>query len=201
MKTLLKIGPKDHGKPIDYEDFAAAAWEEGYQYELIDGKLYVAPQANFPQGYIEKWVYDELLPYSKRHAAVINYVHQKARVFVPHRPGITIPEPDVTAFRDFPRHLPFNQIRWEDLSPVLVVEVLSLDDPDKDLVRNVELYLQVPTIREYWIIDTRQSVAEPIMYVYRRRGQRWQRRLEIHFGETYTTGLLPGFMLVLNPQS
>jgi Uma2 family endonuclease len=36
---------------------------------------------------------------------------------------------------------------------VLVGEVVWEDDPDKDLVRNVELYLQVPSIREYWVLD------------------------------------------------
>ena len=42
--------------------------------------------------------------------------------------GVTNPQPDLAAYRDFPLHLPFDQVRWQDVSPVLVVEVLSLRD-------------------------------------------------------------------------
>src|SRR5262249_38277617 len=156
-------------------------WEEGYQYELIDGKLYVCPLPNPPQGLVEKWINTKVDRYAEHHREIINFVYNKARVFVPDRPGVTNPEPDLAAYRDFPLHLPWEEIRWEEVSPLLVAEVLSPDDPDKDLVRNVDLYLQVPTIREYWILDSRESVSRMTMLVYRRRGQRWQRRFEVGF--------------------
>jgi hypothetical protein len=38
------------------------------------------------------------------------------------------------------------------------------------------------------------------MLVYRRRGKSWQRVIELAFGDTYTTKLLPGFRLVLDPR-
>ena len=199
MATLLKIGPADHGRPLAYDDFAAADWEEGYQYELVDGKLYVSPLPNLPQGWAERWIFKKLDRYSDLHLEVINYVYNKARVFVPDRPGVTSLEPDVAAYHDFPLGETVGEVRWQEVSPVLVVEVLSLNDPNKDLVRNVELYLQVPTIREYWILDTRQSVVEPVLYVHRRRGQRWQRTLELTHGAVYMTKLLPGFELLIDP--
>jgi Uma2 family endonuclease len=200
MATVLKIGPADHGRPMTLDEFRAGDYEEGYQYELIDGKLYVSPLPNPPQGLTEKWIYHKLDDYSRQQPEVVNFVYNKTSVFVPGRPGITNPEPDVSAYADFPLHLPWEEIRWQEVYPILVVEVLSLDDPSKDLVRNVELYLQVPMIKEYWILDTRQSVSEPTMYVYRRRGRRWQRVLEIHYREIYTTKLLPGFELLLDPR-
>src|SRR5205823_3821523 len=107
------------------------------------------------------------------------------RVFIPDEPEATAPEPDSAAYRNFPLERPLRELRWQDLSPVLVVEVLSEDDPDKDLVRNVELYLQVPTIREYWIIDGRNDPDRPALRVYRRRGQRWQTVILVEFGGTY----------------
>jgi Uma2 family endonuclease len=201
MATVLKIGPADHGRPMSLDEFMAVGAEEGYQYELIDGKLYVSPRPNAPQGLVEKWIYRKLDRYSDQHPEVINLVHHAARVFVPDRPGVTNPEPDVAAYASFPLDLPWEDIEWQDVSPILVVEVLSLDDPDKDLVRNVELYRQVPSIKEYWVIDTRESVSRPTMQVYRRRGQRWQRVIEVRYGETYTTKVLPGFELVLDPRS
>ena len=76
-----------------------------------------------------------------------------------------------------------------------MVEILSEDNAEKDLVRNLQLYLEVPSIREYWIIDPRQDADRPGLTVYRRRGQRWQRPIEVAPGETYTTPLLPGFTM------
>lgn len=54
--------------------------------------------------------------------------------------------------------------------------------------------------RQYWLLDTRESADRPTMRVYRRRGQARQRVLMVGFGETYTTKLLPGFKLVLDPR-
>ena len=202
MATALKlrIGPVDHGRPIPYEDFAAAEWQDGYQYELIDGILYVSPLANLPQGFVEDWIYSRLKEYMREHRQVINFVYNKCRVFVPGREDVTNPEPDLAAYHDFPVHRRIDDIRWEDVSPVLVVEIPSADDPDKDFVRNLELYLQVPSIREYWILDTRQSAERPTLIVYRRRGRRWQRPITVRYGETYTTRLLPGFELLIDPR-
>jgi Uma2 family endonuclease len=200
MATILKIGPADHGRPMALEEFMAGDYEEGYQYELIDGKLYVSPQPNAPQGLVDRWIGLKLQYYSEERPDVINFVYGRTRVFVPGRPGITNPEPDVAAYHDFPLHLPFRDVRWQDVSPVLVVEVLSLDDPDKDLVRNVELYFQVPSIREYWLLDTREDPERPTMQVRRRHGRRWLLR-SFGPGDTYVTRLLPGFELILDPRS
>lgn len=198
MTTVVKLGPADHGRSMSLEEFYAGDYQEGYQYELIDGKLYVSPLPDLPQGRAEHWVYTNLLRYSDVHPEVANFVYSKCRVFIPRRPGVTNPEPDVTAYKDFPLELPIQDVRWEDVSPVLVVEVLSLDDPDKDLVRNVELYGLVPSIKEYWILDTREDVEHPRLLVYRRgRGRKW-RHLTVEPDERYTTPLLPGFELTLN---
>ena len=198
MTTVVKLGRADHGRPMTLEEFYAGDYQEGYQYELIDGKLYVSPLPDLPQGRAEHWIFCKLLRYSDNQPENINFVYGKCRVFIPGRPGVTNPEPDVTAYRDFPLDQEFQSIRWEDVSPVLVVEVLSLDDPDKDLVRNVELYGQVPSIKEYWILDTREDVEHPRMLVHRRgRGRKW-RLLTVEPDEPYTTPLLPGFAVTLN---
>jgi Uma2 family endonuclease len=199
MTTALKIGPADHGRPLTLEEFSTAAWEEGYQYELIDGKLYVVPSPNLPENRVEQWIAPALWLYARVHPEVINYVSTKARVYVPRRPGVTNPEPDLAAYRDFPLELPFDQVRWQDISPVLVVEILG-DDPDKDLVRNVGLYLQVPSVREYWVFDTlREGAERPHLIAHRRWGARW-RVTEVAPGDSYTTRLLPGFTLVVDPR-
>jgi Uma2 family endonuclease len=202
MATVLKLklSPEDHGRPITNEELTASEFEGGYKYEVIEGRLYVTLEPELAENFNEEWLKDKLKLYASLHLAVINYVSSKARIFVPGRRGETIPEPDLAAYRDFPLHLPLRNVRWEDISPLLVGEILSRGNPDKDLVRNVALYLRVPTIREYWVLDTRDDPDRPTLYVYRRRGQRWQNVIEVPYGETYTTRLLPGFRLLVDPR-
>jgi Uma2 family endonuclease len=197
MATVLKIGPCDHGRPMTLDEFMAGDYEEGYKYELIDGMLYVSPEPNLPEDWVTEWVGCKLMLYSREQPEVINYVSHGARVFVPGRPGVTCPEPDLAAYQDFPRGRGVRKRRWQDFSPMLVVEILSANDPDKDLVRNVELYLLVPSIKEYWVFDAREDPDEPTLTIYRRRGKKWH-TLNVGPTETYTTKLLPGFELTLD---
>jgi Uma2 family endonuclease len=180
------------------EQFQAAEAQEGYRYELIDGRLYVSPEANFPEHWVEDWLCSQLRSYAAANPKVINFVTARGRVFVPDSPEITTPEPDILAYKNFPRRRPKRDIRWQDISPLLVAEVLSADDPGKDLIRNVALYLQVPSIKEYWILDARQDADFPAMTTYHRRGRHWQEPIEIGPNETYTTSLLPGFQLTMD---
>jgi Uma2 family endonuclease len=198
--VMKKFGPADHGRPMTLEEFLAAGSVEGYHYELIDGKLYVSPLPNMPENRVEDWVYFKLKLYAHYYPDVINHVTNKARIFVSGRRRTTTPEPDVAAYRNFPLHRPLRSVRWQDVSPLLVVEVLSLDDPDKDLVRNVELYLQVLSIKEYWLFDTREDPEQLRLQVRRRYRGQWSLR-EFGPGDTYTTKLLPGFTLILDPRS
>jgi Uma2 family endonuclease len=193
------LGPADHGRSMSREEFESARSQEGYHYELIEGKVYVSPAPDLPHDRIVEWILGLLRDYSEAHPEVINYVSGRARVILPERAAPTNPEPDIAAFRDFPRDKPLRDVSWDDISPVLVVEVVSEEEPEKDLVRNVELYREVPSIREYWIIDPRVDADHPLLQVYRRRGRRWQRPMDIPSGEIYTTGLLPGFELLLDP--
>lgn len=199
MATVSRLGPADHGLPMSLDEFMAGDYAEGFQYELIDGNLYVSPLPDAAQEYVERWLLHKLEAYAAAHPEVINYVTNKARVFIPNRRDVTNPEPDLAVYRDYPHHLPLGQIRWQDQRPFLVGEVLSPDDPEKDLVRNVELYLQVPSIKKYWLLDTRESPDEPSLRAHRRHGQRW-RIIDLEYGDTYTTKLLPGFELFIDPK-
>ncbi len=197
MTTQLYLTPGDQGRALSRGEFEHADGQEGYHYELIDGKLEVSPLPDFPHDFIRKWLERRLDDYSDRHPEIIGHVQAPARVFVPDRPGTTTPEPDVAAYRDFPADPSVDELNWQDFSPVLVAEILSEDTADKDLARNLDLYLQVSSIREYWILDPRTSGNRPSLTVHRRRGRRWQQPIEIAGGESYTTRLLPDFELVM----
>jgi Uma2 family endonuclease len=173
---------------------------EGYKYELIEGKVEVSPLPNLPHACLIDWLVEKLRTYAHDHPEVINKVKAPARVFVPGPTATTAPEPDIAAYRDFPLDRPLDERRWQDVSPALVVEILSEDTANKDLERNRDYYIQVPSIQEYWILDPRDSADQPTLTVYRRRGQRWQKPIEVKAGDTYQpTRLLPDFELVVDP--
>jgi Uma2 family endonuclease len=199
MATVTKLGPADHGRPISYDQYLAGDYEAGYKYELINGELCVSPEANYPEDRLRRWIDSWLSRYARQHPDVINYVTASSRVFVPGRRATTCPEPDLAAYHDFPRHLPSREVTWGMVSPVLVIEVLVDGPPEKDLVRNVDLYLRTPSIREYWVIDGRENPDRPTLITHRRFGQRWVVRGH-PFGSTYTPRLLPGFNLVIDPR-
>jgi Uma2 family endonuclease len=199
MSTLTRIGPTGNGRLMSWEEFECGDFDEGFKYELIDGRLFVSPSPNPDENRLERWLDGRLSAYSRENPEIINYVSGKTRVFVPGRRKTTCPEPDLAAYRDYPLETPFRDLRWQDLFPVLVVEVMTGDEY-KDLERNVRLYLQVPSIREYWVIDGRDDPERPTLLQHRRRGKRWIAR-EYSYGSNFTTRLLPGFSLVIDPRS
>jgi hypothetical protein len=66
-------------------------------------------------------------------------------------------------------------------------------------VRNVDLYHQVPSVEEYWIIDPGPDPNKPKPIVHQRQGKSWRIKKR-RFGKVYTTELLPGFELIVDPR-
>lgn len=199
MATILTLGPADHGKRLTYADYMTGDYDEGYQYEIISGRLYVSPHPEVAADILEKWLWWKLWRFSRKRPATLKYVTNKARVIVAPHTSATVLGPDLTAYRHLPLHRPLAEWRWEDIHPILVVEVVAGVDPDVDLVRNVALYLQVPSIKEYWVIDAREDPELPTMKVRRRRGKKWN-VIDLEPGDAYTTKLLQGFRLVIDPR-
>ena len=196
-KRTRRLGPADHGCALTFAEFQAGNYERGYKYELIDGRLYVSPAANYPHDWVRDHVYQALTLYINFRPSVVQRISAHCRVFVPGRRKTTCPEPDFAICKTCP---PGRDVNWQDISPIIVVEVVSPDDPYKDYVRNVELYQQVPSIREYWVFDRCHESHGPTLTVYRRESgrQKWKTSA---FGpeDVYSTALLPGFKLPVCP--
>lgn len=195
----LKFGPADHGRPVTADELAEAEYAEGFRYEVIDGRLFASALPNLPENYLETWLLQKLWAYAAGPLAPAGRVTTKARVFVPGRSGLTAPEPDLALYPDFPIGTPIPELRWQDVSPALVAELLVDSDPEKDLVRNVQLYLQVPSVLEYWVLDGREDAGEPTLTVRRRHRGRWV-LTEVPFGESYSSKSFPGFELLVDPR-
>jgi Uma2 family endonuclease len=197
----LYLTPAHAGRDMSLEDFERADGEEGWRYELIDGRIEVSPTPELPHDSLVFWLNRRFIKYTEAHPEVVNYLSNCPRVYIPNRVAATCPQPDFAAFHDFPIHLPYRQRRWRDVSPLLVVEIISPDYRHKDLVRNVELYLQSPTIREYWIFDPLADADGWFMRVYRKRGRAWQKPIDVALGAAYTTRMLPEFYLTIDPDA
>ncbi len=197
----LRLTPAWAGRDLSLEEFENADTREDCQYELIDGRVEVFSTPEPPHDFIVEWIRERLRAYRDAHAEVINYVTSGARIFIPSRRAATCPRPDLSAFRDFP--LQWRQmVGWQDLHSILVVEVISPKYANKDLVRNVALYREAPHVREYWIFDPRDRDGQLTLRVYRKRGVRsWQPPIDVPFAGTYTTPLLPGFTLTVDPNA
>src|SRR6266852_5361684 len=103
--ATLKLGPADHGRIVPFEVFEHAPWEEGYRYELIDGRLYVSPVPEAPHEVVTKWAARTLDDYSEDHPETIDFVSGAARVHVPNQPRRHSVQPDIAAYQGFPREL------------------------------------------------------------------------------------------------
>ena len=195
MSTVTRLGPGDHGRELSFDEYMAGDYEEGWHYELIDGSLYVTPAPNYSHDWLEKLIFRSLQEYSSKHPDIIGHVTDKARVFVPGARRTTAPEPDIVAYRRVP---PGRRVDWREISPFIVAEILGHGSEDKDLERNVDLYLRVPSIEEYWVFDIREDPDQPLMRAHRRRGAGWE-VIDLAADKSYTTPLLPGFSLRVDP--
>jgi len=199
MLSRLQIGPADHDLSITEEDFDSAEFEEGFLYEIIEGKVYVSPLPNYPEAYLESWMLQKLFGYSAQHPGVISWISNKTRVYVRGKKKPTVPEPDISCYTDPMPDVPLREIRWWDMSPIIVAEILVDNDPKKDLVRNVDLYFQVPSIAEYWVLDGRDNPDQPTLIARKRSGKKWI-VTTVPYAGTYTTSTLPDFQLLIDPR-
>ena len=191
---VLHLGPADAGREVDHGDFERADLAPGHRYEVVAGKLAVTPAPNMSHWQVQTWFLERLDRYAQERPDVLALAATASRVVTRALGAVSDVEPDVAAYRAFPRGS--RSARWEDVTPFLVVEVISDSDPRKDLVRNRELYWRVPSIQEYWIVDPRPEPA-PSMLALVRGAEGWGERA-VSAGGTYRTDLMPGLALDLS---
>ena len=132
------------------------------------------------------------------HQSVLLFLHALFRAWLRPRGGVVMVsgmrmrvregkfrEPDILLLRD--RSDPRRQNRyWQGAD--LVVEVVSLDDPDRDLVEKRSDYAEAG-IAEYWIADPRDETLTVLVL----RGEAYVEHGRYGRGETAASVLFEGF--------
>ncbi len=190
---VLHLGPDDAGRVLEHDEFERAEWAPGYRYELVAGRLAVTPAPNLRHAIVQSWLLKRLVLYAAERPHLLREILPVSRLITRDQGATTDVEPDLAAYRTFTSS---RSATWRDNSPVLVVEVLSASDPEKDTERNPGIYWRVPSIKEYWIVDPR-PIAGPSMTALVRGRDGWLERA-VAPGGTYTTDLLPGLVLDLS---
>jgi Uma2 family endonuclease len=117
---------------------------DGNRYEVLDGELFVTPQASFGHQRVAVLLTLAIDPYCALHGLGV-VVAPGAVIF-----GESELQPDVQVVPGDPLLL---SRKWEELArPLLVIGVLSEPTRSRDLGRKREAYLRTG-IPEYWVID------------------------------------------------
>ncbi|MBY0522471.1 MAG: Uma2 family endonuclease [Gemmataceae bacterium] len=188
IRTAIKIGPEDHGRPMTLEDFEYAVGQPGHIYELSRGVIAVSDVPGRPHGLQVFVIRRQLTAFDLSNPGRIHFIGGT------HECKLLIPEFDSERHPDIAVYLtpwpPENQ-PWAHWIPEIVIEVVSVGSEERDYVEKREEYLAL-NIKEYWILDLEREE----MVMLRRWGKRIVEKV-VRPPETYKTRLLPGFELVI----
>ena len=150
-KTITTIGPADHGRPMDLEEFTEAEGQDGRVYELSRGIVTVV---EIPK---------------KRHMLQVAAARDQLQLYKSQFPGrieviasgneckLTIPalgserHPDLAIYLTPPPDEEDGDF-WLRWVPEIVIEVVSPSSRKRDYEEKPEEYLRIG-VKEYWIVD------------------------------------------------
>jgi Uma2 family endonuclease len=184
MATATRtIGRADHGRPMSFDEFIDADFEEGGLYELARGVIVVTEVPGITHGRIVMRLSHLFALYDESHPGVINYRAGGAECRI-RMPGmVSDRHPDHAIYLSPP---PEGEKPWTRWRPSLLVEVVSKGGKKRDYVEKREEYLRVGA-DEYWIIDPKRRV----MLVHLRAGDTWE-EVTIPADGVHRPHLLPG---------
>lgn len=148
--------------------------------EFTDGYVETLPMPTATHQIVLAALYDLFKPYVKARNGIVLFSGLRMRV----REG-KFRDPDLLLLRD--RSDPRNQDRYW-LGADLVVEVVSPDDPDRDLVVKRRDYAEA-NVPEYWIVNPRSETITVLVLT----GGRYVEHGVFARGDTATSRLLDGF--------
>jgi len=180
MKDMTQAATK-----MTYEQYCLLP-EDGKQYELIDGELFMTPAPKPKHQKTVGRLYEELSRFVRQNSL--------GEVFVAPVDVLmdryTVLQPDVL-FIGAARLSIVGEDAIEG-APDLVVEVLSPSTFYKDLRKKMTAYSQFG-VQEYWIVDPETQTIE----LYARRDNKLQLAQKFSSEETLESALFPGLRLAV----
>jgi Uma2 family endonuclease len=183
-KTIIKIGPADHGRRMSLEDFAEAERQEGYLYELSRGIITVSEVPKRIHALQFTAIRDQLSVYKYLHPGRIFGLFGGAECQLLIRPLESERQPDLAVYLSPPPE--GDEDFWSRWIPEIVIEIVSPSSRKRDYEEKSEEYLGLG-VREYWIVDA----PKRLMVVLKRNRHRWV-ETTIRPPALYRTRLLPG---------
>jgi Uma2 family endonuclease len=184
--TVVQAGPACNGMLLEPAEFDAAEFEDGWRYELINGVLVVSPSPLREERDPNEELAYLLRKYQKEHpnGSALNLTVSEETVHVgSHRRRV-----------DRAIWAGLGRLPDQTETPTIAVEFVSAGkrSRQRDYETKRDEY-QSAGVSEYWIIDrfARQ------MTVYRFEAERTPPLVTAE-GSSYTTPLLPGFVLPLD---
>jgi len=160
--------------------------EDGKQYEVIDGELFMTPAPRPKHQRIVLRLAEELSRFVRENSLGEVFVAPVDVLLEQH----TILQPDVLFIRK--DRLAIVKEEAIEGAPDLAVEVLSPSTFYKDLRKKMTAYSQFG-VQEYWIVDPETETIE----VYARRDDKLQLAQKFSSGEAVESVLLPGLQLAV----
>jgi Uma2 family endonuclease len=184
-KTLIKIGPPDHGRPMSLAEFEHAKVQEGYLYELSRGIITVSDVPNRLHMRQLNAVQDQLYLYKLTHPGRIHAINagSDCKLLVPAFESERHPDLSLYLTESPPIE---DATLWRHWFPEIVIEIVSPSSRKRDYEEKPEEYLRLGA-KEYWIVDGRKKV----MVVMRRVRNQWVEST-IKPPDLHRTRLLPG---------
>jgi Uma2 family endonuclease len=187
-KTLVVVGPKDHGRSMRLEEFDRAETETGHRYELSRGIITVSDVPNFKHLAQLQELRRMLAAYEVAHPRLIHTIAGGGECKLLLWDLQSERHPDLALYKAPPPRGDESEL-WSTWIPELVVEIVSPSSEQRDYHEKPAEYLAFG-VHEYWVIDA----AKEEILVLRRRGGRWAERI-VKGTDKYATQLLPGFEL------
>jgi Uma2 family endonuclease len=184
-KTIVKIGPADHGRKMSLEEFEHAEVQEGYLYELGRGTIIVVDVPKGAHALQVIAIRRQFSAYDVFHPGRITGIlgSMECKLLVGRLESER--HPDVAIYLSAPPDVKRKDF-WSRWVPEIVIEVVSPSSRKRDYEEKPAEYLGVG-VQEYWIVDARKR----LMVVMRRARNRWVEST-IRPPDLYRTRLLLG---------
>ena len=180
MRNMAQAATK-----MTYEQYCLLP-EDGRQYEVIDGELFMTPAPKPKHQEIVLRIAEEVSRFVREKDLGKVFISPIDVLLEPH----TVLQPDVLFIRK--ERLEIVKEEAIEGPPDLVVEVLSPSTFYKDLRKKMWAYSEFG-VQEYWIVDPETETVE----TYARQNEKLEPARRFSSAENVESTLLPGFKLAV----